>query len=435
MSSATKFVVAGAIVALSGGFLSGGVLTQQPSDERPPAAASASAASSPEATADAAPGRSVRSDLLPGVDLVTEEVEPGVYRVVSDGVRDLSRSADHPNRYLGGILDGNIVAGLDGSLWRLDRESFYRLGEATTHHWPKGIRSSSFRPGQTDIEVGPDGTVWLSAWVGVPGRNARTDILSYDGQTWSKRWRGAFAKRWTNGVEVQQDGTVWMAWSTNRAKKGEAASGPVRAARLGDDGWEVLPGRVEADHAGETGDVVVAAGGGSEVWLRPGLSGPLYRHDGEGWVVEETPDLGAVMRAAAGPDGTPWVRLNPDCPPEAPGCWGPSDVLARLDGGDWQVFDASAGVPRMGDHYQGFEGFFEVAPDRSVWFDPIGEDTECDGIADFDGKTVTSFLRDSCIFAMDIGTDGTVWLQAGDKARPDRIETYVITPEAVAASA
>ena len=29
-------------------------------------------------------------DLLPGVDLVTEEVEPGVYRVVDDGLRDLS---------------------------------------------------------------------------------------------------------------------------------------------------------------------------------------------------------------------------------------------------------------------------------------------------------------------------------------------------------
>ena len=32
-------------------------------------------------------------DLLPGVDLVTEEVEPGVYRVLSDGVRNLGSEA------------------------------------------------------------------------------------------------------------------------------------------------------------------------------------------------------------------------------------------------------------------------------------------------------------------------------------------------------
>jgi len=42
MFSATKFVVAGAIVALFGGFLLSGVLTQQPSDEMAPAAATTS---------------------------------------------------------------------------------------------------------------------------------------------------------------------------------------------------------------------------------------------------------------------------------------------------------------------------------------------------------------------------------------------------------
>ena len=30
-------------------------------------------------------GASATPDLLPGVDLVTEEIEPGVYQVVSDG--------------------------------------------------------------------------------------------------------------------------------------------------------------------------------------------------------------------------------------------------------------------------------------------------------------------------------------------------------------
>lgn len=34
------------------------------------------------------------ADLLPGVDLVTEDVEPAVLRVVDDGVRSLSRVAE-----------------------------------------------------------------------------------------------------------------------------------------------------------------------------------------------------------------------------------------------------------------------------------------------------------------------------------------------------
>ena len=42
------------------------------------------------AAAVAAQGPSSDVDLLPGVDLLTEEVEPGVFRVASDGVRDLS---------------------------------------------------------------------------------------------------------------------------------------------------------------------------------------------------------------------------------------------------------------------------------------------------------------------------------------------------------
>ena len=63
--NAAKFVVAGVVVALFGVFLFWGVLTTQRSDE---------------------------STLLPGVDLVTEHVRPGVYRILSDGEHDLSEN-------------------------------------------------------------------------------------------------------------------------------------------------------------------------------------------------------------------------------------------------------------------------------------------------------------------------------------------------------
>ena len=71
MFSATKFVVAGVIVALFGGFLLAGVLTQ-PSDEMAPAAVTAS------------PSPVTTEELLSG--MVTEEVEPGVLRIRDDAI-------------------------------------------------------------------------------------------------------------------------------------------------------------------------------------------------------------------------------------------------------------------------------------------------------------------------------------------------------------
>jgi hypothetical protein len=69
-------------------------------------------------------------DLLPGVDLLTEEVEPGVYRVVSDGVRDLESEATIDRvgdmRLIG--THHSIAAGLDGSVWSFGPDAFYRLG-------------------------------------------------------------------------------------------------------------------------------------------------------------------------------------------------------------------------------------------------------------------------------------------------------------------
>ncbi len=123
-------------------------------------------------------------------------------------------------------------------------------------------------------------------------------------------------------------------------------------------------------------------------------------------------------------------------------CTNASDILARFDGDDWAVFGPDDGIPLMGDHYQGFEGFFAVGPDRSIWFNPIVDwertGSDCDGVANFDGEVVTHYLRDLCVFGMDLAPDGTAWLQAGeweyiDRAvQPGPIHTYVIAPEDVA---
>ena len=87
MFSALKFVAASVIVALFGGFLLAGVFTTQHSEEVVPAAVSASPTTEATGEPTEAPATSVRTDILPGVELTVEEIEPGVFHVISDGVR------------------------------------------------------------------------------------------------------------------------------------------------------------------------------------------------------------------------------------------------------------------------------------------------------------------------------------------------------------
>ena len=115
MFSATKAVVAGAIVALFGGFLLAGVLTQQSDEQMPPVGASASAQAEPtdaeptipdESAAASEPSSTTTANLLPGVDLVAEEVSPGIFRVLGDGRNDLSENIWH----VAAAADGNVGA-------------------------------------------------------------------------------------------------------------------------------------------------------------------------------------------------------------------------------------------------------------------------------------------------------------------------------------
>ena len=65
-------------------------------------------------------------------------------------------------------------------------------------------------------------------------------------------------------------------------------------------------------------------------------------------------------------------------------------------------------------------------------------------IVNFDGDTARHFLRDLCVYAMDVAPDGSLWLQAGrlppqwllEEEEPTiPVHAYVITPEALAAIA
>ena len=65
--------------------------------------------------------------------LVTEEVEPGVLRVVSDGYRDVSLHLYSAPATWDSGRQSNVVAGPDGSVWLFGADEWYRLGEAATY--------------------------------------------------------------------------------------------------------------------------------------------------------------------------------------------------------------------------------------------------------------------------------------------------------------
>ena len=425
----TTVAMAGAIVALIGGLVIMALLLQPQSTLAP-----AATTSTPEATRP--------NDILPGVSLTTTEVEPGVYLVTNDGVRELARTG-------GASEDGAIVAGLDGSVWRFRPDSFYRLGDEQTHRWGDQLFASAW----DDIEVGPDGTVWRVA--DPRGADEETSVergdvrlLSFDGEEWAVRLerptqggRGAVVE-----VEVSPDGDVWVAWVTPRHA--------ARVSRLEGDEWVALPGSPRSRPPFEArghnfSDETLAVTDGGEVWFRGRAQEPVLQHDGSAW---GEPLLGRLLPVAArdsqpcetgarasrpllnvdvGPDGTGWLNLGRRgvVLEGGGGCWPFEEVphLARFAGDSVADYVDRTDLPPTPD----LGAFFEVSPDGSLWYGARDEES-CLGLVNFDGTVVRRFLEDQCVHDADIAPDGSVWVQAG----PDDtvIETYAVTAEAVAAA-
>ena len=98
------------------------------------------------------PSPMTTDELLSG--MVTEEVEPGVLRVVNDGVRDLSYpDSGYPGPWVDITPDGSVwLSGADGAM--------YRLGDEATFEAP---RTTSWSP---YLDVAPDGSLWAIAGLG-----------------------------------------------------------------------------------------------------------------------------------------------------------------------------------------------------------------------------------------------------------------------------
>ena len=176
MFGALKFVAAVAIVTLFGGFLLGSVLTTRQSDEVAPAAVTAS------------PSPKTTDELLSG--MVSEEVEPGVFRIVNDGYRDLW------HRVIGsrGWPPDAVIVGDTGQVWRTTPDHrFFRLGEEAM--WPFDPDVMDMSPFHTD--AGPDGRLWTET--------TDNDLRVFDGVAWTDG--GLRCDLWA--VAFGGDGTMW----------------------------------------------------------------------------------------------------------------------------------------------------------------------------------------------------------------------------------
>jgi hypothetical protein len=386
--SALRFVTAGIIIGLFGGFLLAGVLITPQGDTSIPAAVTDSP--SPMTT-----------DRLLSI-AQTREVEPGVLQIIDDGVRDLA-AADAIS----------LVSGRDGGIWLLADDRFLRVGSDATYEWP---------PGQADIvsefEVAHDGTVWTVQ----AGEDDLSIVRSFDGERWIPHGPALD----TRAIEIAPDDTVWAFWQDQGS---ETLSLGYLA---GGDRQPVAAWPESQLHGGE-----LFLTGTGEVWVS---GAPEYRVGKpelyrlvDGTLQQE---FAATMVAAdVGADGTAWfvsldelIRLDGAVEGAEPEAWALSDAMTDAWGSTsgWTFLPGDA---------------FRAAPDGSVWFalrsdsGPPVPEVHCGGIAGFDGTTwLGPFLPDLCVESIDLAADGSVWLLAHAVDGSDPVDLFVVTPEAASAS-
>ncbi len=365
-------------------------------------------------------------ELLAG--MVTEHVEPGVVRVVNDGVRD-------PTFMAGGYPDASVDITPDGAVWLSGRDAMYRLGDEATFQVPDDIGWLH------RLDVGPDGSLWSIAHTWSIA-NTSDYIQSFDGQTWIKRTGPTGDDLLLGSLAIGPDGTVWVAASDRDKYCPDTDSADCIGTvllRVEDDGtMTAIDGWADV-YEGDVAYDELAVSPDGDVWLIGMVrwDGPeaevLLRFDGEEWEVVPGPE--GFMNVPwgnsvdIGADGALWVNTSN-------GYWGAQGVggLARFDDPGWTMFGEADGVEPWGA--QGFiaTGLLEVAPDGSLWMNGSPGDDGCGGVAHYDGTTWTSHLRPVCVHDLSIAPDGSAFVRAdleqvswGDTSW--KVGLFVIRPE------
>jgi len=231
---------------------------------------------------------------------------------------------------------------------------------------PESVRCTTYQPPGTegpiwDIEVAPDGTVWIAAFRGV----ARLHPAR-------KEWIPVSVGEDPEGLQVSSisagaDGSVWLA-----TRLGDGAyrwDGVYWTQLTSDDGF--LSDWVNEVSQGPDGAVWFATQAGVSRWDE--TSGTWTHYSGAGWLHDD-----AVQRVLFTPEGTIWFAHN-----EAMTRWRPSDSDDEVD--LWEIFGLEdplatrkAIVSADGRLWLG-QLFYD--PDAEEWFDTVYREIHLQGLA------------------------------------------------------
>ena len=358
-------------------------------------------ASSATASPTAAPSTKPLTGLL--ARLVTEDVEPGVLRVVSDGYRNLAPDvvldAQLPRP---GFRQSNVVAGSDGSVWLFGAEEWYRVGEAATYP----VTDETPNLPSRRVQVAPDGILWtLVGLVGTDDDGSLT-LQSFEDGSWTVRMDRV------RSFDLEADGTVWV--NSDR-----------RFVRIR-DGWQT-PVFGRADGFWIDPLTPFMKGDGDEVGVLVHTDGSCPSCHIATWWLQEDGDThsdpagelpGEIVGVDMDGHGDHWIYQTLDVPEAGVGqtdtvpTTRAIDYIVHVTGASSTVYTDEQGVPPLARGALG--SVFRAAPDGSVWLAPRDDQAagRCGGLANFDGTTWTRYLPGRCIHALDIAPDGTVWLQA-----------------------
>ena len=223
-------------------------------------------------------------------------------------------------------------------------------------------------------------------------------IRRLDGASWTAI---ASPGSGAHALEILPDGTLWASWA-------DPATGIGTVGRLKDGSWTSLPSATELvrDSAWSSPwppqNLVVSPA--NEVWSAT-TGGPLLHYDGQAWGVVDrlgSAEFGRVFLIAGDGKGGLWATGTAGPDMTAP------TVVGHFDGAAWVVYGRD-GVPQWKDVYQGWPGSMAVAPDGTLWL-TRALSGDCYALDAFDATTWTSYLGfGSCVYALDIAPDGTVW--------------------------
>ncbi|MEX1295165.1 MAG: hypothetical protein AB1Z67_03235 [Candidatus Limnocylindrales bacterium] len=362
---------------------------------------------------------------LVGEDLEAVELAPGVYQVLRDGVRDLTRPLEIV------IFDPNLSP---GDVHRLNAVATHGLAANANGVWlggPDGV----FRLGHDDLvwETGPNPDATGAGLIVTPadrlyrgGDGGAGEILAKD------EWKpvvptlGGFEADGSAG-RFTQDGSLWVR-GTN-AKQGDQRRAAF--ARRDADGWTLigspprLPGRApdkrpaSVDHWGVSDSGVLYVSRARR---------QVQRYADGRWETLAPPG-GRIAGLHVGPDGAVWVERE-----SADGrTYAGSSEFARLDEDGWTGYEL--GPPRYLSPSPA-----AVGADGALWLAPGGDlmsSGGCAGIIRVGTGRLDRFLLDHCIYDVAPGPSGELWLEAGTwdgswyaPASVGPVGVYVITPAA-----